>query len=154
MSKQIIESKKVPAPIGPYSQAILANGMLFISGQCPINPKTGLLEMETIESATHLVMSNIEKLLHAAEMAFTHIVKCSIFLKDLGDFQKVNAVFLTDGDGDVVHNNATIAADNNHTIVSYKEGYTVRMNGKNVKEKPSFCLNSPFILFLRTDIFS
>ena len=95
MSKQIIQSNKVPAPIGPYSQAILANGMLFISGQCPINPKTGLLEMETIESATHLVMSNIEKLLHAAEMDFTHIVKCSIFLKDLGDFQKVNAIYAT-----------------------------------------------------------
>jgi 2-iminobutanoate/2-iminopropanoate deaminase len=69
--------------------------MLFISGQCPINPKTRLLEMETIESATHLVMSNIEKLLHAAEMDFTHIVKCSIFLKDLSDFQKVNAVYAT-----------------------------------------------------------
>jgi 2-iminobutanoate/2-iminopropanoate deaminase len=69
--------------------------MLFISGQCPINPKTGLLEMETIESATHLVMSNIEKLLHAAEMDFTHIVKCSIFLKDLSDFKKVNAIYAT-----------------------------------------------------------
>ena len=93
--KQTFRIPGAPAPIGPYSQAILANGMLFISGQCPINPKTGLLEMETIESATHLVMSNIEKLLHAAEMDFTHIVKCSIFLKDLGDFQKVNAVYAT-----------------------------------------------------------
>ena len=95
MNKKALQIPNAPAPIGPYSQAILANGMLFISGQCPINPKTGLLEMETIESATHLVMSNIEKLLHAAEMDFTHIVKCSIFLKDLGDFQKVNAVYAT-----------------------------------------------------------
>ena len=95
MNKKALQIPKAPAPIGPYSQAILANGMLFISGQCPINPKTGLLEMETIESATHLVMSNIEKLLHAAEMDFTHIVKCSIFLKDLGDFQKVNAIYAT-----------------------------------------------------------
>jgi 2-iminobutanoate/2-iminopropanoate deaminase len=95
MMRETIFTKNAPAPIGPYSQAILANGMLFISGQCPINPKTGLLEMETIESATHLVMSNIEKLLHAAEMDFTHIVKCSIFLKDLGDFQKVNAIYAT-----------------------------------------------------------
>ncbi len=95
MNKKALQIPNAPAPIGPYSQAILANGMLFISGQCPINPKTGLLEMETIESATHLVMSNIEKLLHAAEMNFTHIVKCSIFLKDLGDFQKVNAVYAT-----------------------------------------------------------
>ena len=93
MNKKALQIPNAPAPIGPYSQAILANGMLFISGQCPINPKTGLLEMETIESATHLVMSNIEKLLHAAEMDFTHIVKCSIFLKDLSDFQKVNAVY-------------------------------------------------------------
>ena len=95
MNKKALQIPNAPAPIGPYSQAILANGMLFISGQCPINPKTGLLEMETIESATHLVMSNIEKLLHEAEMDFTHIVKCSIFLKDLGDFQKVNAVYAT-----------------------------------------------------------
>jgi len=95
MNKKALQIPNAPAPIGPYSQAILANGMLFISGQCPINPKTGLLEMETIESATHLVMSNIEKLLHSAEMDFTHIVKCSIFLKDLGDFQKVNAVYAT-----------------------------------------------------------
>jgi len=95
MNKKALQIPNAPAPIGPYSQAILANGMLFISGQCPINPKTGLLEMETIESATHLVMSNIEKLLHAAEMDFTHIVKCSIFLKDLSDFQKVNAIYAT-----------------------------------------------------------
>ena len=95
MNKKALQIPNAPAPIGPYSQAILANGMLFISGQCPINPKTGLLEMETIESATHLVMSNIEKLLHTAEMDFTHIVKCSIFLKDLGDFQKVNAIYAT-----------------------------------------------------------
>ena len=95
MNKKALQIPNAPAPIGPYSQAILANGMLFISGQCPINPKTGLLEMETIESATHLVMSNIEKLLHSAEMDFTHIVKCSIFLKDLGDFQKVNAIYAT-----------------------------------------------------------
>ena len=95
MNKKALQIPNAPAPIGPYSQAILANGMLFISGQCPINPKTGLLEMETIESATHLVMSNIEKLLHEAEMDFKHIVKCSIFLKDLSDFQKVNAVYAT-----------------------------------------------------------
>ena len=95
MNKKALQIPNAPAPIGPYSQAILANGTLFISGQCPINPKTGLLEMETIESATHLVMSNIEKLLHAAEMDFTHIVKCSIFLKDLSDFQKVNAIYAT-----------------------------------------------------------
>jgi 2-iminobutanoate/2-iminopropanoate deaminase len=95
MNKKALQIPNAPAPIGPYSQAILTNGLLFISGQCPINPKTGLLEMETIESATHLVMSNIEKLLHAAEMDFTHIVKCSIFLKDLGDFQKVNAIYST-----------------------------------------------------------
>jgi 2-iminobutanoate/2-iminopropanoate deaminase len=95
MNKKALQIPNAPAPIGTYSQAILANGMLFISGQCPINPKSGLLEMETIESATHLVMSNIEKLLHAAEMDFTHIVKCSIFLKDLSDFQKVNAIYAT-----------------------------------------------------------
>jgi 2-iminobutanoate/2-iminopropanoate deaminase len=93
MSKKAIQIPNAPAPVGPYSQAILMNGMYFVSGQIPLNPETGQLEMTTIEEATHRVMKNIERLLEAAEMTFENIVKCSIFLKDLNDFAKVNEIY-------------------------------------------------------------
>jgi len=87
MNKKALQIPNAPAPIGPYSQAILANGMLFISGQCPINPKTGLLEMETIESATHLVMSNIEKLACSRNGLYTYC-KMLNFFKRFGRLSK------------------------------------------------------------------
>jgi 2-iminobutanoate/2-iminopropanoate deaminase len=93
MSKKAIQIPNAPAPVGPYSQAILVNGMYFVSGQIPLNPETGLLEINTIEEATHRVLKNIEKLLEAAEMTLENVVKCSIFLKDLNDFAKVNEIY-------------------------------------------------------------
>jgi len=91
--KKAIQIPNAPAPVGPYSQAILAGGMLFVSGQIPLNPATGELEMESIEVATHRVMKNIVALLEAAELSIEHVVKTSIFLKDLNDFQAVNAIY-------------------------------------------------------------
>lgn len=91
--KKAIQIPNAPAPVGPYSQAILAGGMLFVSGQIPLNPGTGQLEMSTIEQATHRVMKNIEALLSEAGLNFENVVKTSIFLKDLNDFQAVNAVY-------------------------------------------------------------
>lgn len=93
MSKKAIQIPNAPAPVGPYSQAILMNGMYFVSGQIPLNPETGQLEIETIEGATHRVLKNIERLLEAAGMTFENVVKCSIFLKDLNDFSKVNEIY-------------------------------------------------------------
>jgi 2-iminobutanoate/2-iminopropanoate deaminase len=93
MSKKAIQIPNAPAPVGPYSQAILMNGMYFVSGQIPLNPETGQLEMTTIEEATNRVMKNIERLLEAAEMTLKNVVKCSIFLKDLNDFSKVNEIY-------------------------------------------------------------
>jgi 2-iminobutanoate/2-iminopropanoate deaminase len=93
MSKKAIQIPNAPAPVGPYSQAILMNGMCFVSGQIPLNPETGQLEITTIEEATHRVLKNIERLLAAAEMTFGNVVKCSIFLKDLNDFAKVNEIY-------------------------------------------------------------
>lgn len=93
MNKKAIQIPNAPAPVGPYSQAILMNGMYFVSGQIPLNPETGLLEIATIEEATHRVLKNIERLLAAAEMTFENVVKCSIFLKDLNDFAKVNEIY-------------------------------------------------------------
>jgi len=93
MNKKAIQIPNAPAPVGPYSQAILMNGMYFVSGQIPLNPETGLLEISTIQEATHRVMKNILKLLEAANMNIDNIVKCSIFLKDLNDFTEVNSVY-------------------------------------------------------------
>ena len=93
MSKQIIESKKVPAPIGPYSQAVIANGFLFASGQVALDPKTGELVLSDIASETKQVMENIKSILEAAELTFAHVVKTTIFLSDMGLFAQVNEVY-------------------------------------------------------------
>jgi 2-iminobutanoate/2-iminopropanoate deaminase len=91
--KKAIQIPNAPAPVGPYSQAILAGGMLFVSGQIPLNPSTGQLEMNNIEEATHRVMKNIAALLSEAGLSFENVVKTSIFLKDLSDFQAVNGIY-------------------------------------------------------------
>lgn len=90
--KNIIHTENAPAAIGPYSQAISVNGMLFISGQLPVNPTTGEV-VEGIAEATHQVMKNLEAILLEAGMGFSHVVKSSIFLKDMGDFVAMNDVY-------------------------------------------------------------
>lgn len=93
MSKKAIQIADAPAPVGSYSQGILQGNMLFLSGQIPLNPKTGNLEMASIEEATHRVMLNIQALLGSADMQMNDIVKCSIFLKDMADFSEVNEIY-------------------------------------------------------------
>ena len=91
--KKIINSKNAPAPIGPYSQAVLAGNTLFASGQIAINPATGELEMSSIEIETEQVMQNIKAVLEEAMMTFENIVKCSIFLSSMDSFSRVNEVY-------------------------------------------------------------
>ena len=91
--KKIIQSDHAPSPIGPYSQAVILNNMLFGSGQIAINPITGELVIEDITKETHQVMKNIEAVLAAAEMNFNHIVKTTIFLSSMDNFAKVNEVY-------------------------------------------------------------
>ena len=91
--KKIISIAGAPAPIGPYSQAVLKNGTLYASGQIAINPKSGELVMDTLTEETNQVMSNIGALLVAAEMTFSDIVKCSIFLSDMRNFTAVNKIY-------------------------------------------------------------
>jgi len=93
MSKKAIQIPNAPAPVGPYSQAILSNNTLYVSGQIPLNPTTGQLEMETISIATKRVLDNIGALLQVANMGFEDVVKCSIFLKDMNDFAEMNTVY-------------------------------------------------------------
>ena len=93
MSKQIIQSNKVPAPIGPYSQAVIANGFLFASGQIAFDPATGELVLSSIEAETTQVMENIKAILDEANINFEHIVKTSIFLSSMDLFAAVNQVY-------------------------------------------------------------
>ena len=88
--KQIIKTSKAPAPIGPYNQAILANGILFVSGQIAINPDTNELVLSSLEEETHQVLKNVSAILEAANLTFDSIVKTTIFLSDMGLFPKVN----------------------------------------------------------------
>lgn len=91
--KRIITSTNAPAPIGPYSQAVMVNGMLYASGQIAIDPKTGVYGPADAATETRLVMENIRAILTAAGLDFGNIVKTSIFLKDMNDFATVNEVY-------------------------------------------------------------
>ena len=93
MQKNIIQTNEAPAAIGPYSQAVNAGNLLFVSGQIPLNPKTGNLITDDVEEETHRVMKNIEAILEAANATFHNVVKTTIFLKSMDDFAKVNAVY-------------------------------------------------------------
>ena len=90
--KKIISTSEAPAAIGPYSQANFANGILYISGQIPLNPQTGKLE-EGIEKETHQVMKNLEAILKEAGMTFKNVVKATIFLKNMDDFAVMNDIY-------------------------------------------------------------
>ena len=93
MSKQIIQTSKVPIPIGPYSQAVIANGFLFASGQVAFNPATGELVLTDIQAETRQVMENIKAILEEAKLSFANVVKTSIFLSDMQLFAQVNEVY-------------------------------------------------------------
>jgi 2-iminobutanoate/2-iminopropanoate deaminase len=93
MEKMIIQTDEAPAPIGPYSQAVKANGFLFVSGQVAIIPETGELNIGTIEEETHQVMKNLKAVLKTAGHDFANIVKTTIFLSDMSLFAAVNQVY-------------------------------------------------------------
>ncbi len=90
--KKIISTAKAPGAIGPYSQAIMVNGILYISGQIPVNAETGEL-VEGIENETHQVMKNLDAILQEAGLTFKNVVKSTIFLKDMNDFAAMNKVY-------------------------------------------------------------
>jgi 2-iminobutanoate/2-iminopropanoate deaminase len=93
MSKKVIYSSNAPEPIGPYSQAIEIDNMLFISGQIAIQKSSGNIITGNIEDETRQVMENLGEILKAAGLDFSHVVKTSIFLKDMGNFPKVNDIY-------------------------------------------------------------
>lgn len=90
---KIINTNRAPAPIGPYNQAVLSGDTLYISGQIPLDPETGALVSGDIGKETERCMHNLKAILAAADMTFDHVVKSSIFLKDMRQFSEVNAVY-------------------------------------------------------------
>jgi 2-iminobutanoate/2-iminopropanoate deaminase len=91
--KKIIYTKNAPAPIGPYNQAVLVGNTLYTSGQIALNPQTMELVLDDIETETKQVMENMKAVLAAAEMTFENVVKTSIFIMNMEDFSRINAVY-------------------------------------------------------------
>jgi 2-iminobutanoate/2-iminopropanoate deaminase len=91
--KQIISTSEAPAAIGPYSQAVRSGNFLFCSGQIPLDPKSGQIVSGDIATQTRRVLDNIGAVLKAESLTFANIVKTTIFLTDLGDFQTVNEIY-------------------------------------------------------------
>lgn len=91
--KQIIQTKNAPAPVGPYNQAVIANGILYVSGQIAIDPETGQLETGGIKSETERVMQNIAGVLAEANTTFENVIKCTIFMTDMSNYSSINEVY-------------------------------------------------------------
>ena len=91
--KKIINTSKAPAPVGPYNQSTLFNGILFVSGQIALNPTTGELITDNIEAETHQVMKNIQAVLSEAGLTFEDVLKCSVFVSDMNNYSRINAVY-------------------------------------------------------------
>nr|WP_294935844.1 RidA family protein [uncultured Flavobacterium sp.] len=91
--KKIIFTEKAPAPIGPYSQAVMVGNTLYTSGQIAINPENGHLILTNVTVETKQVMENLKAVLEAAGMTFENVIKTSIFLSDMDDFAKVNEMY-------------------------------------------------------------
>lgn len=110
--KKIIKTNAAPAPVGPYNQAILYGNTLYCSGQIALNPADGTLVLDDIETETHRVMKNLQAVLEAAEMKFEDVVKCTIFLKDMEQFGRVNEVYAKYFDDDSAPARETVQVAN------------------------------------------
>ena len=92
---KVIQTKSAPAAVGPYSQGMQVGNLVYVSGQLPLVPETGELVTSSIEAATTQSLENCKAIVEAAGSSFNHVVKVEIFLKDMNDFAKVNAVYET-----------------------------------------------------------
>lgn len=92
-SRRAVQTEKAPAPVGPYSQAQRAGNFLFLSGQIPLDPKTGQLVSSTIEEETQRVLDNLRAVLEADGLSFAHVVKTTVYLLDMADFARMNEVY-------------------------------------------------------------
>jgi len=90
---KIINTKNAPAAIGPYSQAVWAGDLLYTSGQVALIPENGAMDNQSLENETHRVMKNLEAILIEAKLSFNHIIKASLFIKDMNDFARINEIY-------------------------------------------------------------
>ena len=93
--RQSVLTDKAPKPIGPYSQAIIDNGFIFVAGQGPANPATGTMELTDVKAATRQTFENMRNILEAAGAGFQDVVKCNVYLRDINDFAAMNEVYST-----------------------------------------------------------
>jgi len=93
--KTIINTTNAPSPVGPYNQATAHNGTLYVSGQIAIDPASGELLTRTIEEETHQVMKNLQAILKEAGLTFEDVLKCSVFVGDMNNYSRINAVYAT-----------------------------------------------------------
>ena len=93
--RNVVVTEKAPKPVGPYSQAVLEGDFIFVAGQGPINPETGLLELGDARSETKRVFENIRAILRAAGSSLDHVLKCNVYLRDINDFAAMNEVYAT-----------------------------------------------------------
>ena len=91
--KQLVNTPAAPLPIGPYNQATTFNGMLFVSGQIALDPATGELVLDDIETETHRVLQNLKAIVEAAGSSFEKVLKATVFVKDMNMFGRINAVY-------------------------------------------------------------
>ena len=91
--RSIVQTEKAPKAIGPYAQAVKFGDMLFVSGMIPIDPQTGELSHGSFEDQTMLVIENIKAVVEAADFSLSHVLKATVFLKDLNNFQRFNEVY-------------------------------------------------------------
>lgn len=91
--KKIIKTDQAPNPVGPYNQATVVNGLVYTAGQIAIDPSTNEVVHGDVQAQTRLVMNNLKAVLEAAGSDFSHVIKTTIFIKDMNDFAKINAVY-------------------------------------------------------------
>ena len=120
--KEVVNTKAAPAPIGPYSQAVLAGNTLYTSGQIALDPATMELVLGDVETETRQVMENLKAVLTAADMSFENVVKTTIFIMDMNDFTKIN------GDYGSYFNEETAPARETVQVAGLPKGVTVEIS--------------------------
>lgn len=112
MSRTVINTEAAPAPVGAYNQAILHNGVLYVSGQIALDPATGELLTSDIETETRRVLDNLGAILEAAGTSFANVLKCSVFVSDIENFGRINTVYSTYFDADTAPARALVEVAN------------------------------------------
>ena len=93
--KKIVKTNKAPQPVGPYNQAVIYNGTMYISGQIALDPITNELVTNNLKKETMLVMNNLKAILESENLSFENVIKSTIFLSDMGSFNEVNEIYAT-----------------------------------------------------------